>query len=30
MDGVLAEEREAMYERVAGKIAVESLRPSRT
>ena len=28
MDGVLVEEREAMYERIAGKIAVESLRPS--
>ncbi len=27
-DGVLVEEREAMYERVTGKIAVESLRPS--
>ena len=28
MEGVLVEEQEAMYERVAGKIAVESLRPS--
>lgn len=28
MDGVLVEEREAMYERIEGKIAVESLRPS--
>ena len=28
MQGVLVEEREAMYERIAGKIAVESLRPS--
>jgi sugar transferase (PEP-CTERM system associated) len=28
MDGVLAEEREVMYERVTGKISVESLRPS--
>ncbi|MEM7204664.1 MAG: TIGR03013 family XrtA/PEP-CTERM system glycosyltransferase [Planctomycetota bacterium] len=28
MEGVLVEEREAMYERVTGKIAVESLRPS--
>jgi sugar transferase (PEP-CTERM system associated) len=27
-EGVLAEERDAMYERVTGKIAVESLRPS--
>lgn len=28
MDGVRVEEREAMYERLAGKIAIESLRPS--
>jgi sugar transferase (PEP-CTERM system associated) len=28
MDGVIVEERESMYERIAGKIAVESLRPS--
>ncbi len=28
MDGVLVEEQESMYERVTGKIAVESLRPS--
>lgn len=28
MAGVYVEEREAMYERIAGKIAVESLRPS--
>jgi sugar transferase (PEP-CTERM system associated) len=28
MDGLIVEEREAMYERIAGKIAVESLRPS--
>lgn len=28
MDGVYVEEQEAMYERIAGKIAVESLRPS--
>jgi len=28
MDGVLVEDREAMFERVAGKMAIESLRPS--
>jgi|LakMenEpi03Aug12_release.lakeMendotaPanAssembly.Ray.scaffolds.fasta_scaffold165799_2 sugar transferase (PEP-CTERM system associated) len=28
MDGVLVEERETMYERLAGKLAVESMRPS--
>jgi sugar transferase (PEP-CTERM system associated) len=28
MDGLLVEEREAMYERIAGKIAIEGLRPS--
>jgi lipopolysaccharide/colanic/teichoic acid biosynthesis glycosyltransferase len=28
MDGVQIEEREAMYERLTGKIAVESMRPS--
>jgi sugar transferase (PEP-CTERM system associated) len=28
MDGVLIEEREAMYERLTGKLAVESMRPS--
>ncbi|MCC6673492.1 MAG: TIGR03013 family PEP-CTERM/XrtA system glycosyltransferase [Planctomycetes bacterium] len=28
MQGVVVEEREAMYERIAGKIAIESLRPS--
>lgn len=28
MEGILVEEKEAMYERIAGKIAVESLRPS--
>jgi sugar transferase (PEP-CTERM system associated) len=28
IDGIVVEEREAMYERIAGKIAVESLRPS--
>ncbi|MFM1872599.1 MAG: putative undecaprenyl-phosphate N-acetylgalactosaminyl 1-phosphate transferase [Planctomycetota bacterium] len=28
MDGVLIEEREAMYERITGKLAVESMRPS--
>ncbi len=28
MDGVLVEDREAMFERVCGKMAVESLRPS--
>jgi len=27
-EGVIVEERETMYERIAGKIAVESLRPS--
>jgi Holliday junction resolvase-like predicted endonuclease len=28
MDGVLIEERESMYERLTGKLAVESMRPS--
>ncbi len=28
MAGIVVEERESMYERIAGKIAVESLRPS--
>jgi sugar transferase (PEP-CTERM system associated) len=28
MDGVFIEEREAMYERLTGKLAVESMRPS--
>ena len=28
MDGVIVEEREAMYERLTGKLAVESMRPS--
>ena len=28
MDGVLIEERETMYERLTGKLAVESMRPS--
>jgi len=28
MDGVIIEEREAMYERLTGKLAVESMRPS--
>lgn len=28
MDGVLIEEREAMFERITGKLAVESMRPS--
>lgn len=28
MDGVMVEEREAMYERLTGKLAVESMRPS--
>jgi len=28
MDGVLIEEREAMYERLTGKLSVESMRPS--
>ncbi|MHC4898491.1 MAG: TIGR03013 family XrtA/PEP-CTERM system glycosyltransferase [Planctomycetota bacterium] len=28
MEGVLVEDREAMFERVAGKMAIESLRPS--
>ena len=28
MDGVIVEEREAMYERISGKLAVESMRPS--
>ena len=28
MQGIQVEEREAMFERVAGKMAIESLRPS--
>ena len=28
MNGILVEEREAMYERLAGKLAIESMRPS--
>ncbi|MCB9879512.1 MAG: YraN family protein [Planctomycetes bacterium] len=28
MDGVIVEEREAMYERLTGKLALESMRPS--
>ncbi|MEY4674496.1 MAG: putative undecaprenyl-phosphate N-acetylgalactosaminyl 1-phosphate transferase [Planctomycetota bacterium] len=28
MQGILVEEREAMYERLAGKLAIESMRPS--
>lgn len=28
MHGILVEEREAMYERLAGKLAIESMRPS--